>query len=199
MIKRKQWVKAVRHGRNQAEYNEGAAPPLRRVGELERPSARREDETIKKIKIMKKTHCPSELEEYSDLNIENKEQSYNSSSCFLNTTCSIVCPRCCRHGNKDTNKHTYNEYSSSAHGSASTSTPSIHSCSLPNGRGNKRRKRIKYMRAVTNLTCRRPHRVVNKVGRRERKGFSKRTQCGINVVTAVVIKLSIAILLGTLL
>nr|BDT63241.1 MAG: hypothetical protein [Hemigrapsus takanoi nimavirus] len=116
MFKRKQWASAVRRGRKHAKYDEDAASPVGSVmkdkEELEEePSERREDETNKKMRIMKRprkrkkgdcysgditSHRPSPLEEFSDSDIdldcdnEKEEQHhvypYNPSSALLTTT-----------------------------------------------------------------------------------------------------------------
>ena len=176
MLKRKRWAKAVRRARNQAEYDEGAAPTVGCLSEVEEPSGRCEDETNKRMRIMKKRHYP------------------------LDT---IVSCRCCHRYGKDADKHKYDENSSSTYGSSSSpSHQSTQFFSSSDGRRKKAGKRIKNnMRAANDLTLTnmRPYREVCRKGRRGRKGFSKSTQCGINIVTAVGIKLSIAILLATLL
>ena len=175
MFKRKQWAKAVRRARNQAEYNEG---DVWSISELEEPMRRCENETNKEMRIKKKRHRPLHP---------------------------VVSSRCCYHNGKDANKHNYDENSFSwVYGSPSTAPRlSIHSfSSSDDGRRKKRGKVMKNMIAANDLslTTLRPYReVCRKEAKRERKYFSKRTQYGINILTAMCIKLSIAILLATLL
>ena len=224
MLKRKQWASAVRRGRKHAKYDKDAASPEAKDKEKleEEPSGRREGETNKKMRIVKRTrkrkktnycsgdvtshHCPSPLEEFSDSDIDldcgnekKKEQhhdhSYNnpSSALFTTTTSSSFTPRPLIVPSRCCH-HDTSEYNYDEY-SSSPSISSSGSSSSPSRSPVHYGRRKKKRKHINNNNMR----AVKKEGRRRRrrrgtKCLGKQAKRRISFMAAVGIKLLIALL-----